>query len=347
MTSKKYLLYASQNYAFAILRPLQHEIQARGDEVFWFLKGDSINVKYLRYDELQLESIEAVIAYEPDVVFVPGNLVPHFIPGLKVAIFHGFNSGKLNRKGKEDHFNIRGCFDLYCTQGPNTTKKFTALANKHKHFIVNETGWPAIDPLFETVNEKQGTIPTVLMCSTFSRNLTCAPILFNKIKALSATGKWNWLVQFHPKMDSNVVELYKSIESEYLTFVETDNVLPLLQSADVMVCDTSSVIDMFLLLEKPVVTFKNSSPKEHNIDIDDVELLESSIEEALSRPASLMKNIAEFVYQTHPYKDGKSAQRVLNAVDKMLTGENRPSKAKPFNLIRRLKMRKSLKYWKF
>ncbi|MEW6982398.1 CDP-glycerol glycerophosphotransferase family protein [Colwelliaceae bacterium 6471] len=347
MSNKKYLFYISQNYSFAILRPIQEAILDRGDEVAWFLEGDEVNAKFLKKNETQLDSIAAIQAFQPDAVFVPGNVVPNFIPGLKVGVFHGFNSGKKNRRGFEDHFNIRGCFDLYCTQGPNTTNTFKQLAAKHKHFSVVETGWPAIDPLYDNPKINKSNNPTILMCSTFSRNLTCAPHLFDTIKKMSTTGKWNWLIQFHPKMDKAIVEQYKSIQNEYLTFVETDNVIPLLQQADVMVCDTSSVLIMFLLLNKPVVTFNNIDPKSYLIDINDPKKLAASIELALSKPSELMSKIDSFIKKTHPYQDGMSSQRVLAAVDDMLAGSNLPSADKPVNFIRNLKMRKQLNYWKF
>ena len=349
MTVKKYLFFISQNYSFAILRPLQKTIEESGGEVRWFLYGSEINNEFLQRNEVKIESIKAIKEYDPLAVFVPGNTVPSFIPGLKVAVFHGFNSGKLNRRGLEDHFNIRGCFDLYCTQGPNTTEKFKLLAQQHGHFSVVETGWPALDPLFvKTIKaDADNRKPMILMCSTFSRNLTCAPILLETIKKLSQSGKWQWKIQFHPKMDVRIVDQYKAIQSEHLTFIETDNVIPLLQEADVMLCDTSSVLIMFLLQGKPVVTFNNISPSDYLLDINQPSQLELALESALSRPNSLMANIERFISETHPKQDGQSAQRVLDAVENMIDSGERPAKAKPMNLIRALKMRKELSYWKF
>lgn len=346
MTSKRYLFYISQNYSYAILRPLQEAILARGEQAAWFLEGKEVDAHYLQNNEHQLNSIWQVKEYCPDVVFVPGNVIPDFIPGIKVGVFHGFNSGKRNRRGFEDHFNIRGCFDLYCTQGPNTTLPFVELAKHHQHFSVKQTGWPALDPLFDLSTVTKKDKPTILMCSTFSRALTCAPQLFETVKKLSATGKWQWLIQFHPKMPIETIEQYKSLESEHLSFVETDNVIPLLQQADVMVCDTSSVLMMFLMLNKPVVTFNNIAPQDYMVNIDDEEKLEESIEYALSYPAKLKVKVEHFINDTHPYVDGKSSIRVLNAADELLDGENLPSKAKPWNLLRRFKMRKKLKYWR-
>jgi CDP-glycerol glycerophosphotransferase (TagB/SpsB family) len=345
MSAKRYLFYISQNYAYAILRPLQRAILARGDQVAWFIEGKEVNASYLLANETLLNSVNKIKEYQANVVFVPGNVVPDFISGIKVGIFHGFNSGKLNRRGFEDHFNIRGCFDLYCTQGPNTTLPFIKLAEQHQNFLVKQTGWPALDPLFESNRDIKNTRPTILMCSTFSRALTCAPHLFETIKRLSESCKWQWLIQFHPKMPKEVISQYQSLKSENLSFVETDNVIPLLQHADVMVCDTSSVLMMFLMLNKPVVTFNNISPKDYMINISDEDKLEESIEYALSYPVELKSKVEHFIRDTHPYVDGKSSQRVLAAVDELLAGKNLPKRSKPLNLLRQIRMRKKLKYW--
>jgi CDP-glycerol glycerophosphotransferase (TagB/SpsB family) len=345
MAGKHYLFYISQNYSYAILRPLQAAILARGDQVAWFLEGNEVNASFLHTDESQLMSVEEIKSYNPVAVFYPSNIAPTFLPGINVAVFHGFDAGKLDKRGQNDHFKVRNCFDLYCTQGPSTTMPFANLAKQYSHFKVIETGWCALDNLYQTQVTRSEGKPTILLCSTFSKKLSCAPHLFDTVKKMSQSNRWRWLVQFHPKMPSDIVNQYKSIQNDNLSFVETDDVIPLLQQADVMVCDTSSVLIMFLLLAKPVVTFNNIAPQKHLLNITEAELLEQTIEKALSKPKELMSEIEDFIRETHPYRDGQSSVRVLNAVDEVLSGKFDLDK-KPNDFFRQFKMRKKLKYWR-
>lgn len=346
----KYLLYAEQDYAYAILRPMQKAILEDGGEAAWFLAGNEINPAYLGEDEPRLNSVEEVRSWQPEVIFSPGNFLPSFIPGLKVALFHGFNIAKATRTDESGVFNIRGCFDLYCTQGPETTHKFKALEEKYGHFRVIETGWPTLDPLFRNRPEKaEKEKPTLLYCSTFTPSLSSAPQLVDTIKSLSQSGRYHWLVQFHPKISQDIVNQYKKLQSPWLQFIETDDVLPLLQAADVMVSDTSSMIHMFLTQKKPVVTFRNQS-RDKTLPVLNVEHeadLEDAIATALQQSPELMEQIDDFVSHTHPYHDGRSSQRVLQAVKGAIDQDLRANLAKkPLNLVRNLKERKRLGYWK-
>ncbi|TLU67265.1 CDP-glycerol--glycerophosphate glycerophosphotransferase [Thalassotalea litorea] len=344
MAGKKYLFYVSQNYSYAILRPVQEEIIARGDFVAWFAHGKSIERSYFRDNERVLHTLDDIFEYNPDAIFYPSNQAPTFLPGINVAVFHGFDAGKLDKKGNNDHFKIRNCFDLYCTQGPDSTTKFKALMSEPRHFEVVETGWCALDPLFthdSVINQR----PKILLCSTFSKKLSCAPHLLEEIKRISQNGEWDWIVQFHPKMPLDIVNQYKAIQSKHLTFVETDDVIPLLAEADLMVCDTSSVLIMFILQGKPVVTFKNIAPGDYLLDIDDPATLEQTIRKGLSKPNDLMLAINRYIQQQHPYQDGKSSARLLDAVN--TTIEHRSKLAnKPIDIIRQFKMRRKLGYWK-
>jgi len=351
---RNYLFYISENYSFKILRPLQIEINRRGDQVKWFVEGNHVKKEYFKTDELCLKTINDVITYDPVAVFVPGNFVPSFIPGLKIQVFHGFVGGKRRLKdNKLYHFIIRGCFDLYCTHGSSSTRKFKELAKKYQNFDVVETGFCQMDPYFSSnkqiINQplKTNKKTTILFSSTFSPKITQAPLLLKTIEHLSKTTPWHWQVTFHPKMAREIVESYKAIQHANLTFIETDNLIPYMENADLMLADFSSMITDFILLNKPVVTFKNPENLPHLINVNTVDGIESAIKVGLSYPSELMKKINQFSQATHPYFDGKSSYRVLNTVEEKLNNANVHKKKKPLNIFRNLKLRKKLSYWDF
>jgi CDP-glycerol glycerophosphotransferase (TagB/SpsB family) len=347
----RYLLYASQVYALAILRPLQEAIRRRGGESAWFFDGPG--EQYLRSDEPQLHTIEEVRHFAPAAVFVPGNVVPDFFPGVKVEVFHGFSVGK--RSEERGHFRIRGFFDLYCTQGRSTTEPFRELAEQHGHFRVVETGWPKMDPLFrdpETPSPwrsgwNDNGLPLVLYASTFTEYLSSARTLVDTIRQESVRGRWNWLVTMHPKMPDEVVTAYRGLEGPHLRFVETDDIVPLLRAADAMVSDTSSVVFEFLLQHRPVVTFRNARPGPYLIDARWTGELAEAIERALSRPEPLIRRIAEFAEAIHPYRDGQSSERVLDATERLVEDGLDGLAPKPLNLWRKLQMRKRLGHYRW
>ncbi|WP_293748591.1 CDP-glycerol glycerophosphotransferase family protein [uncultured Paraglaciecola sp.] len=342
---KHYLFYIAHNYAFEILRPLQQEIRSRGDSIAWFVEGNEINPDYFHQDEKVLDTVKQAVDYNPRAILVPGNLVPDFIPGLKVQIFHGF---EWKKKG---HFRERGCFDLYCTQGPFFTSRFEQIRTTHPHFSVVETGWPKTDtlfnaPVYDWPNKRN--VKTILYAPTFSPALTSASALFDEINKLAKTYKdWQWIIKFHPKMAENIVQQYQSISSDNLHVIETSELAPVLQTADVIVSDTSSIITEFGLLNKPIVTFKNKEPEAHLLNIFEPTDLFSAIEQALKADQSLLKKIKHNTSLMHPYFDGKSSARVLDAVEKTIQSPPLGLKAKPRNLFRKLKMRKKLGYWNF
>lgn len=337
--SRKYLLYISQNYSFEILRPLQTEIIKRGQQCCWYVEGNKVNLNNFLESENRLFTIDEVKDYSPDAVLVPGNHVPNFIPGLKVQVFHGL---EWKKKG---HFRIRGFFDLYCTHGELTTKRFRELEKKYQYFKVIETGWPKLDPLYQTkAFELKTDLPVILFAPTFSPNLTCAVKLLEQIRRIVATNQFHWLVKFHPKMNQEWMKPFQEIENKNFTIVDTDNCLPLLKRADILLSDTSSIISEFLLLDKPAVTFRNRLPGEYLINFSDPEHLESSLNLALSKSEKLLDTIKIENQKLHPYRDGQSASRVLDAIDMQLKLDI-PIK-KPLNLWRNLKLRKKLKYWK-
>jgi CDP-glycerol glycerophosphotransferase (TagB/SpsB family) len=338
---KHYLLYGSERYALAILRPLQTAIRARGCEAAWFFDGPG--AEELRADERCLPTTRAVRDFAPVAVLTSSNAVPHFFPGAKVEVFHGFDAGKPR------HIYIRGFFDLYCTTGPRDTQAFTEKAHELGHFAVRQTGWPKLDPYLREhggdapppVRER----PAILYHSTFSPSWSAAPILYETIRDMSRTGRWRWIVTLHPKSAPETVARYRALEGEHLRFATEDNILDLFPQVDMMISDTSSALNEFLLTYKPVVTFKNRRPGPQLIDIDQAAQLLPSIERALARPPELMREIRAYADAIHPYRDGRSSERVLDAVDEFVANGARNPRRKPRNWWRKLKIRKRIGYW--
>ncbi len=331
-----YLLFASQTYSLEILRPLQDAIIEQGHKAAWFLHGLPSNL--LKSSERQLNTVESVKDFNPRAVFVPGNWVPDFFPGIKVEIFHGFG---IEKKG---HFDIRGFFDLYCTHGPLTTHVFENLKHKHQYFSVKETGWPKIDPLFKQAPiQKKSSQTTILYAPTFSPSLSSANDLFNSIKSLSQNCDFKWIIKFHPKMSTSVIDQYQQLENDNLSLSKHHDILPLLHQADIMLSDTSSVIAEFLLLSKPVISYKNRQPGAHIINIEKTDELTEAIKTAQQLPVELNIAMKNFCNNMHPYTDGLSSYRVLEAVEEHI--KNPPKKNKPLNFWRKIQVRKRLAYY--
>ncbi len=338
---KKFLIYISQSYSIPIGKPLQAEIEKRGFSVRWFCDEEETK-SYLSSKEKLLNRVEEVLEFNPDVVLVITNVVADFFPGIKVQVFHGFSVGK--RSESKGHFNIRGFFDLYCTQGTTTTLPFIELQKKYKHFEVVETGWSKVDPLFPIKERSIDKKPTIMISSTFTTRLSLAKnsSVIEEIERISKIGKWNIIAVLHPKMEREIVKKFQTLENSNFKFYDTTDLIPLFKKSDIMLSDTTSAITEFLLQKKPVVTINNNRPANYMINITKASEIEKALEYALKRPSNIMRHIEQFIQETHPYDDGKSSQRVIDACLDFL--ENKKVKRKPLNLIRRYKIRKKLNY---
>lgn len=346
--SNRYVLFATLPYAYSIFRPLQEKIRERGDEVAWYLEKTCEN--FLVDDEHLLKSIDEVIAFDPKAIFACGNHVYHFLPGVKVALFHGYPVGKRGERGDvlDDHFTIRNWFDIYCTQGPSSTSTFKQLENQYGFFKTYETGWCKVDPYFTQPKLQNSGQTTILYSPTFSRGISSAEALYDTISHLARSREWKWIVTFHPKLnDPQIINNYKTLanELENVSF-ERNEGLPTLQRADVMLCDSSSIILEFMLLDKPVVTYCNTNPGPHLINVTDKEDVEDALDKALTRPKELMGEIAGYTWEHEAHRDGNNCARVLDAVEDFIMHYKGKLKRKPLNLLRKFKLRKKLGYWK-
>ncbi len=344
-THLKYLFFVTKPYSFSILKPIQDSIiESNSGTVKWFSASSAVNFSS---PGDQLKSNGAVLDYNPDVVLVPGNIVPHFWPGLKVQIFHGLDE---EVKG---FYNITGFFDLYCTTGPVMTENYLKIAKQKKHFLVKETGWPKLDPVYNnkwTFNDQKShlidqydlnpELPVLLYAPTFPLKYTSASDLHDSIKNLN-NGKFNWIIKFHPLMDKLIQGQYKQLENKNLRVVDELNILPIMAGSDLLITDTSSVAYEFLSFERPLITYKAIARKDKGINIQDPTDLSSAIERSLMNPDEFSMNRASCLRGIHPYLDGLSSSRLLKVIEIILTeGLHNELKQKPLNFLRKYQIRK-------
>lgn len=341
----KFLIYISYSYAIPIGAPLEDEILKRGYSVKWFADQPDGKIGVLKKLNV-LKNIEDIYAYEPHIILTATDSVPDFFYALKVQVFHGFHAEKRPTKNNSfAHFRLRGFFDLYCTQGPNTTEKFQELANKHKYFEVVETGWSKVDSLFPL--EKKEISNTIMIASTFTERLSLAynEDVFNEVKRLSTNGKFNFIMVLHPKLPEHIIKKWNTLNGDNFTFHNTTNLIPLFKKADVMFADTTSAIQEFLVQRKPVVTFNHTFNHNYLIDIQNANQIENALNEALTYPKALLNHINHYLEKLHPYTDGKSSKRIIDASITCLHKDKSELKSKPLNLVRKYKIRKKLNYF--
>ena len=341
----KILIYISHSYSIPIGLALEKEVLKRGFQVQWFCDRSEGNDKLENFNHV-LKGIDQVIDYKPHIVLVATNEVPDFISGLKIQVFHGFNAQKrFSKKNQFSHFNIRGFFDLYCTQGPSTTHYFKHLAQQYQHFRVVETGWPKMDSLFPVSTHVMTTqVRNILIASTFSKRLSLAHDngIYAEITRLISIKKYNFIMVLHPKTPLKIKRKWQQLECEHFTFYDSTDLNPVFKKADIMFADTTSAIQEFILQRKPVIAFAHNSKPDYLINIDKISDIEHAFDQNFD---NIYEKIDTFIKQLHPYQDGKSSARVIDASIELLHADKSDLKNKPLNLLRKFKIRKRLGYF--
>lgn len=334
------LLFCENKYAFDILQPIQEEADKEGgNSVLWYIHPKKIKEFPFSGKAQWTNSIQEAYDFSPEAIFCPGNIVPYYLPGVKIQVFHGY-AGE-----KKGHWIIRHYFDTYFTQGPHFTAGFKRLASKHGDFEVLETGWPRqdwvkkhfhdFDKEKEEILKKHGKEKLVLYAPTFSPSLTSLPVMKEALVELTRKRSTVIIIKLHPLTKEEWVNEYKELakEHEHIIWSDDFSVAKYQLMADVMISDTSSTIYEFLLKDKPVITYKASAEKKYWKDIDDVNQLCDAYDEVQnnSKYISLRKWIIE---NYDPYNDGCVAKRMLEGARDYINRHGVPKK-RSLNLWRK------------
>jgi CDP-ribitol ribitolphosphotransferase len=335
----KYLFYIAKAYSIPIIQPLAVYLDSQGID-YRFYVSDKVRERKPEnwQDSKVLTQLRDAKRFHPDFVLCPGNFVDFRIPGLKVQLFHGLGVEKAV------HYKIRHFFDVYLTSGPFVTKKFEQLQQKHKYFLIRETGWPKIDYILnypsEGIREKL-EIPAdkkiVLYAPTFSTSHESATALTKIILKIMKEDEF-WIFKFHELMDPELLKEYKSLDQNKAQVLVDAEITPYLHAADVMISDTSSVIYEFMVLDKPIITFRTQARKDKGIDIQVPEELRSALDRCFSDRNEFKENRKRNLEEINPYLDGKISERVFKNLGKIYRDNEKAQKKKPLNLFRKMQV---------
>jgi len=335
MSKLKVLFYLAKPYSLPTTQSLRETVNSRKScEALYFI---SKKLAPLLTGETVTTELSDAVAFNPDIVFCPGNYVHDSIGGIKVQLFHGLGYEK------RGHFRIRGFFQVYCTPGPLITERFRKLERRYRTFVVIETGWPKTDLLFRRKPRPQelGKVPPggkiILYAPTFSRTLTSVPKIIKRIGRLPKENEF-FVIKLHDLHDKREKEILRSLPKERFLFVESPDITPWMQSSDMLIADTGSVVYEYALINERILLIE---PKRE--DLPFAQCRASNIREAMDDVlygSSIDKKEVRGMMDTiHPYRDGVCAQRIMDNVTDPAFIEKVKALPKKSNLFRRLKLR--------
>jgi len=296
------------------LKPLQ--IVAKDNEVKAQLK------------KLGYENIEIFPSF-PDTVIMFRNMAWKF-PCKKIVKI-GFEHGAYNfkRHSNAKYYNL---FDLFFMTSSHDIERV------RKNGVTTElaVAYPKIDAIhngtitathLQNLKQKMGNRynnnkKTLLFSSTWDGSgMSAIDKWYDKISQLK--NKYNLLVTLHDWMSQKYVSSLKTNKDVY--FIEEKIFFDYIQLSDICVCDTSSVIAEFCLLDKPIITFtvpstSRSMPdvekliKSISTQIETFEELDHAINTLSNHPdmyRDARKDAVKIMFDT---PDGKSGQRAAEKI---------------------------------
>lgn len=340
----KIVLFCEQKYTISMVEPIYEQaILESGHEVLWYIHKK--NIPKFNLDVPWTNNIDDIYEFSPEAIFVPCNVVPYDLPGVKIQISHGYECGE------KRYFRIRDYFDLYLTQGPYFTQGYkNALKNKRTAEVV-ETGWSRRDGIIRDLNKydvyKQELLnkyhkkKIVLYAPTFPPSITSLPYMKEGLqKFVNERDDVLLILKFHPLTDKKWMTEYENIakNNKNMLWMADVDINKFLLISDVMISDSSSVVFEFLFLDKPVITYNNASKEKYWRDIKSPLELTEAFEKEISLDEFADKR-KEAIQYFDPYSDGNSCKRMLEAAKNYINQFGVPKERK-LNYFRR---KKSLK----
>ena len=335
MPKLRILFYLAKPYSLPTTQSLREIVNK--EEGLTSLCYISEKLKGFLADENITTELSDAVSFHPDIVFCPGNYVHDSISGIKVQIFHSL------RFKKGGYCDIRGFFQVYCTSGPEITQEFMRLSARHKSFAVIETGWPKTDLLFRKVpcpKQLEGVSQNkkiILYAPTFSRKMTSVPKVIKILEQLPREDEF-FVIKLHDLHDKQEKEILKSLPDDKFLFVESPNVIPWMQSSDMLISDTSSVVFEYALIKERVLLIET---KRRDLPFAQCSAsnIRKAIDDVLYGSCQNREEIRRVMDEVQPYRDGLCAQRILNRVTEPEFIKRANTLPRKWNIFRKLKLR--------
>jgi CDP-glycerol glycerophosphotransferase (TagB/SpsB family) len=127
-------------------------------------------------------------------------------------------------------------------------------------------------------------------------------------------------------MSKEIIDRYKNNKA-IIVSRDVDST-PLLQVSDIMVSDTSSIVYEFIFLDKPVVTLNSQSENIVWSDVNNADDLLLEVRKILNGVDNHLEDRKTLIDKYHPYIDGESSKRMIDAVEGYLLNNKVPEKRK-------------------
>lgn len=330
------LFYVSKLYSIPVILPLVKEAERQNIEIALYASAKvEKRLPEILPGTRTFTELKEATTFQPDFVLCPGNFVDFRLPGIKVELFHGIGIEK------PSHYRIRHFFDVYLTSGPVVTEKFKMLQKKHGYFSVFETGWPKIDHILDcdtTSIREQLKLPKgkkiILYAPTHSSTMESAADIVPVIENIMRTDEI-WFCKPHEFMKKDILD---ELKKKRIRLIDSYDITPYLHLADVLISDTSSVIYEFMVLDKPVVTYRTMSRKDKGINIESIHELRDALDRSLLNPGEYTHARHRHLSEVNPKLDGNISKGIMDILISIEQNGLQRNRRKPFNLFRKLQI---------
>ncbi|MFO7816633.1 MAG: CDP-glycerol glycerophosphotransferase family protein [Desulfovibrionales bacterium] len=170
----------------------------------------------------------------------------------------------------------------------------------------------------------------ILFAPTYNPELSAIPCVEDKIADL-ADNDTTLLIKLHNLTTEHWKQMYSDLAARNpnIHYLTDNDYSGMMNAADLLVSDVSSIFIEFILLDKPVVLFDNPRMTEFElynpdeieyltrdaaVSVDSMDKLFNAVKKELSHPGKLSAKRREYAEKLDYKRDGKSAQRAAQTI---------------------------------